>query len=147
MKPALPFAAPHARLLAKLLDTLMLYPINLFIASASDQLTFSAVLAIMMIEAIYYSYFHASHWQATPGKRIVGIKVVDVAGQRLSPRLSLERHLACILPTLPIYSSLDPNVSSMLTLWLIVAWFSPILIYSERAGIHDYLCGTRVVNR
>lgn len=33
---------------------------------------------------LYYSFFHSSSWQATLGKRALGLKVVDLDGNRLS---------------------------------------------------------------
>jgi hypothetical protein len=58
----------------------------------------------------------------------------------------VERFLAYSIPGLPLYASfMDASAGMMLTFWLSLFWFFPILITLERVGMHDRLCSTRVM--
>ncbi|MEJ0010561.1 MAG: RDD family protein [Alphaproteobacteria bacterium] len=133
------------RLLANMIDTLALFLLAYVLKSlAGDG---GAVLLLdFTVNLAYYTCFTGSRWQATPGKRLVMIYVVHESGGELSLRDALERYLAYVLPSLPLYSSaISEQLAPMLALWLNIFWFSPILFTPERIGIHDRLCGTRVV--
>lgn len=56
---------------------------------------FKALTPIMLlIETLYFSLQEASRYQATFGKRVLGIKVVNRAGQRVTLLQSIARNLA-----------------------------------------------------
>lgn len=57
----------------------------------------------MAINAVYFSVMEASRFQATLGKRMMGIKVTDKNGNRISLLQSFARNLAKILSSLPFY--------------------------------------------
>jgi uncharacterized RDD family membrane protein YckC len=77
---------------------------------------------------LYFGLFESSSWMATPGKRLLGIRVADGQGSRLRVTRALARHLARGL--------------SMVTahLGFLLALFTP-----ERQTLHDLLVGSRVV--
>jgi len=77
----------------------------------------------------YYALFHASRWQATPGKRAFGIKVTNLHGTRIGFGRATARYYASILSALP------------LALGFIIAAFT-----RRRQALHDILCGTLVVS-
>lgn len=146
MKPRLPtYAGRLERLFANLIDTLILIIPNgllIHLIGAEGLATIFTFLAILA----YYVYFTASPWQATPGKRMLGIYVVRTDGRPLARRDALERFLAYSIPSLPMYASfLSPEWVSTLAVSLSLFWFAPILFTEERIGYHDRLCGTRVV--
>lgn len=145
MRPTTPYAGRLERLFANLLDTVFLIlPNGLLVAAIGDQGLASMVTFLVILG--YYVYFTASPWQATPGKRLLGIYVVRTDGRLLTPRDALERFLAYSIPSLPLYSSfLSPGLLSVLVIGLSLFWFVPILFTEERIGYHDRLCGTRVV--
>ncbi len=94
----------------------------------------------------YYTVFTASGWQATPGKRLMRIRVIRADGSALGQREAAERALAFLLPTLPLYTSmLDAELASILFMGLTLFWFGPILSDPLRMGVHDKLCRTRVI--
>ncbi|MBX9726879.1 MAG: RDD family protein [Rickettsiales bacterium] len=104
------------------------------------------MVGVLLVSLGYYTYFTASRWQATPGKRLLSIYVVRTDNRALTPRDALERFLGFILPSLPIYSSIMlQQQAAMLVFWLTLFWFAPILFTPERIGFHDRLCRTRVV--
>lgn len=66
--------------------------------SQSDQMpAWAGILLILVIVGfllLYYVYAESSPWQATVGKRILGIKVTDEHGNRISFWRSLGRRAA-----------------------------------------------------
>jgi uncharacterized RDD family membrane protein YckC len=154
MRTSLICAGRGERFLAYLLDMLfILIPVRLVAAlfvgtDNSGEPTIEPVffLVMFLINAAYYTGFTASRWQATPGKRLLGMYVIRTDHQRLSLSSALERFLAFTLPFMPVYVSfIPPAPAKMLTMILVMYWFLPILYTQERVGIHDRLCRTRVL--
>lgn len=133
------------RFLAVLIDTIILFPANMLIAALFYDHPFIAVLTNLLVSGFYVAYFLNGNWQATPGKRIVGVYVVNDDGSPLTQRQAIERYLAYIMPSLPLYSSLDPGSVHLLMLWLMLVWFLPIILTKQKTGMHDLLCHTRVL--
>jgi uncharacterized RDD family membrane protein YckC len=92
-------------------------------AVAGLVLLFDLVMAI-----IYYVIFPSGAWQATPGKRICGIHIIRVSGERVSGGLAFGRWLSYFL------SSLTLCIGFMMIGW-----------NKEKKGLHDIVCGTRVI--
>ena len=91
----------------------LLAGVGLGISTASTQ-TEPSVTAILMFAGIslcvqlicymaYYVWPESSSWQATIGKKIFGLKVTDLNGQRISFWRSLGRNLAMMLSTLIVF--------------------------------------------
>ena len=78
----------------------------------------------------YYTFFTASEWQATLGKRAVGIKVVDLDGQRIGKGRATGRWFAAALSYLTLY------------IGFLMAAFT-----DRKMALHDYVASTRVVDR
>jgi len=81
-----------------------------------------------IIALTYYAYFAAGPWQATPGKRFCGIYVIRTSGQRVDASFAVLRNLAYLLSALPLFLG-----------------FAMIFWTDERKGLHDMVCGSRVV--
>ncbi len=108
-----------------------------------DQSGFAVMFVCFMA---YYVVSVGSRWQATPGQRLMRLYVMRTDRRALTLLYSLERFLAYIIPTLPVYVSFLPeNISSALWVSLNIFWFAPILFTPEGVGLHDRLCNTRVV--
>jgi len=88
----------------------------------------SPSLAAGLVGLLYAAGFESSRWQATPGKRLIGIKVTDLAGGRIDFRRALLRHVAQLLSTL------------CLMLGYVMAAFT-----RRRQCLHDLIAGTLVV--
>lgn len=119
-----------------LINTLIVLPL---IDSASlymteEQYTFSIlifgtipVIAIIYIFGIlYYSLLTSSKMQATLGKKLMGIIVVNQYGERISFWHSFGRFFAYTL-------------SGILYIGYIMAAFP------SKLALHDYICGTKVI--
>jgi uncharacterized RDD family membrane protein YckC len=82
----------------------------------------------LLIWWVYTAAFLSSSWQATPGKRICGLKVVDYNGSRISFGRATGRYFASFLS----YFLFCIGV-------LMIAWTA------RRQGLHDMIAGTLVV--
>jgi len=82
---------------------------------------------------VYVSYFaglHSSKWQATLGKKMLGLKVTDLDGNRISFWRALGRYLAMSF------------LSGILLIGYIVAAFT-----EKKQSLHDLICSTVVVKQ
>jgi hypothetical protein len=87
------------------------------------------VLPIVM-QGAYHILFTGSAWQATPGKRAMGIKVVDFEGRRISAGRSAGRWFAAALSYLTLY------------IGFLMAAFT-----DRKMALHDMVASTRVVDQ
>jgi uncharacterized RDD family membrane protein YckC len=78
----------------------------------------------------YFTFFTASSWQATPGKRAVGIKVVDLDGNAISKGRATGRWFAAALSYLTFY------------IGFLMAAFT-----DRKQALHDIVASTRVVDQ
>lgn len=103
-------------------------------ASSDDQGTAIGLATVFfyLVEFVvigtYFTAFTASKWQATPGKRLVGIYVVRADGQRVGAGLAFGRWLSYFISSLIFYVG-----------------FFMIGFTDQKQGLHDMICGTRVV--
>jgi uncharacterized RDD family membrane protein YckC len=140
------YAGRLERLFANLIDTLILVVPSVALARLLHGNDGLSLLAAFLCNLTYYTAFTGSRWQATPGKRLLNIYVIHANGRPMTHRDALERFLAYIMPSLPIYVSfLDQNAAAILVVWLSIFWFAPILFTPDRVGVHDRLCHTRVI--
>lgn len=86
-------------------------------------------LVIFLITVLYFAILHSSKWQATVGKKLVGIKVTDLNGNRISFWRAFGRLLAMCL-------------SGILAIGYIMAAFT-----EKKQGLHDMIAGTLVVKK
>jgi uncharacterized RDD family membrane protein YckC len=56
------------------------------------------IIFVLLIGAIYYSYFNSSSWQATIGKRIAKIIVVNKNSEKISFSTALYHYLLNLIP-------------------------------------------------
>lgn len=77
---------------------------------------------------LYFTLMESSKWQATLGKRAVGIMVTDLEGRRISFGRALGRYFAKLISGLIIY------------IGFIMAGFT-----ERKQGLHDMIAGTLVI--
>ncbi|QGM98483.1 RDD family protein [Methylocystis parvus] len=82
----------------------------------------------LIVGVLYYGYFTSGSWQATPGKRALGIYVIRTDGRRIGWGLAAGRYLAYFLSSIPLFYG-----------FLMILWTD------EHKGLHDIACKTRVV--
>lgn len=83
----------------------------------------------LFVQVAYYVGFETSAKQATWGKQIVGIKVTDLNGRRLTVGRALGRYFAKILSGCTV-----------------IGWFLPLFTEKKQA-LHDIVAGTLVLDR
>ncbi|MET4081712.1 putative RDD family membrane protein YckC [Pedobacter sp. UYP30] len=105
------YASFDLRLLASVIDHFVIFIfyavlilISFIFIEGKDQriMVFTAPLAlIFIVKLVYGSFVEAGKTQATLGKRLVGIKVTDLAGTKLFLGNSLLRNFSKIISVLP----------------------------------------------
>lgn len=78
----------------------------------------------------YFAWFEASAWQATLGKRALGIKVTDMKGHRLEFWHAFGRNIGKIVSTLILY------IGFMMTGWT-----------HRKQALHDMMAGCLVIKK
>ncbi len=93
-----------------------------------------AILGLYLIAIVgawlYEALMESSRWQATLGKRALGLRVVDLEGRHISFGRATGRHFAKILSGM------------ILNIGFLMAGFT-----SKKQALHDMIAGTLVVRR
>lgn len=129
----LPGAGFWRRLAAYLIDGLVLGAVTAFIAillnlATGGMVGASVQLLSFVLAFVYFAGLESSSWQATLGKRALGMQVVDDQEQALSFLHALGRYVAAAL--------------NWLTLGI---GYALVGIRDDKRGLHDLLAKTRVV--
>lgn len=113
-----------------------------------------ALLVSFLTRTFYFTLFEWRRRGRTPGKKRMGLRVVDARGGVLTPAAIVARNLTRELETfLPLVAVFSPELlvpgGSALTRWLTVAWLIvfgllPVLT-RDRLRLGDIVAGTRVV--
>lgn len=113
-------------------------------------------LAYLLITTLYYIIFNSSKMQGTLGKRILGIKITDTNGSRISFGRATKRYL--MSDAIGIPSSLLGNSTNMVAKGISGIFGALSFIYIivdasiggsdlKKQTIHDKVAGTFVVRR
>jgi uncharacterized RDD family membrane protein YckC len=94
-------------------------------------LIFLAATASLVVTWLYHALMEASEWQATVGKKALGLVVTDVAGRRVSFGRATGRHFAKIV------TNMVP-----LAIGYIMAGFT-----EKKQALHDMIAGCLVLRR
>ena len=150
--PQLYFFAPlHERFLSFLIDQVVLY---LLVAGCVVVMQFNEehmgqILAVnFFIAMLYYAYFQSGKWQASPGMRVLGLRLMKIGKQNggIKPADAVLRYIALVLPSLPIYTTVIPkDFAATLVVWLGIIWYGMAVFRPDRAAMHDLLSNMRVV--
>ena len=96
-----------------------------------DQLAWPLILSMTLVSIaipwLYYTLFESSSLQATPGKRALGLKVVDLLGKRISFGRANARFWSKIISTLILYIG-----------FMMIGWTK------YKQGLHDKIAHTFV---
>lgn len=125
------------RVVAYIIDLIPLAIVGAFLAVSSGQDLLDPAAAPgfgftdligLLIGIAYFVGFESSSWQATPGKRAIGMIVVDKSGRRITPGRALGRYFAKILSGL-----------------VLLIGYIMIAFTERKEGLHDMIAGTLVV--
>ncbi len=87
-------------------------------------------LAYFLVAPFYFAGQESSRYQATLGKRALGIKVADMEGRRIGFANAIGRWFAALLSYLTLY------------IGFLMAAFT-----ERKRALHDYVAGTQVVDQ
>lgn len=88
---------------------------------------FPPLLLAALLALAWFATFEGSAWQATPGKRALGLRVADAGGARIGIARAAMRHLAGALSWITL------NIGHLLA-----------LVPPRRQALHDRVAGTQV---
>ena len=94
-------------------------------------LIFLGVVASILVTWLYHALMESSEWQATVGKKMVGLVVTDMAGQRVSFARASGRHFGKI-------------ITNMLP--LLIGYFMAAFT-ERRQALHDMIAGCLILRR
>jgi uncharacterized RDD family membrane protein YckC len=141
-----PAAEPAQRLVARIVDTLVVALPVVLVARATLPLVTAEVVASIGLAALLVVYDSVQHarWGQTLGKRLTGIRVVPESGEdsRPSPSQALLRGAVYALPIAARSVPFFGVVAGIF--W--VANVGLLLERPRRQALHDRLAGTTVVS-
>jgi len=133
------YAGFSLRVAAAILDGIIFYPVQLIIYKIAGLPLFDgglelfkspAYYLVLLLGVAYYTLMESSKWQATLGKKAVGIVVTDLDGNRISFGKALGRYFAKIISAI------------ILCIGFMMAGFT-----EKKQALHDMIAGTLVVKR
>jgi uncharacterized RDD family membrane protein YckC len=118
------------------------------------------LLTMSLPACLYFALFEISAWQATPGKRLLGLKTLDLTTRnRISLLQAIMRtllkllpweiaHLTNNLPT-PMWYDPDPGfrIGFIVVPLLVVIDIILVLVTQNRQSFHDWVAKTIVVTK
>ncbi|TGC06664.1 hypothetical protein CUN85_12740 [Methanolobus halotolerans] len=100
-----------------------------FMPAFFSTLFFFITVLYVLIRWLYFAIMESSSYQATFGKQLIGMKVTDLAGNRISFWKATLRHFAKILSSVVFYLG-----------YLMIGFTE------KKQGLHDMIAGCLVVN-
>jgi len=130
----------------------LLFAIGLFSLGSLHQTRLVLALLLFtsfLIRHLYFVRFELAWQGVTPGKRLIGLRVVDRAGGPLLPGAvvtrNLTREVECFLPLLAIFVAGGGTISGLFfAAWFLGLAFIP-LFNGDRRRVGDMLAGTLVM--
>jgi len=109
-----------------------------------------ALFAGFLVRHLYFARFELAWQGATPGKRVIGLRVIDRSGGPLLPGAIITRNLTreveCFLPLIAILAAGAGTFANLfLAAWLLGLAFIP-LFNKDRRRVGDMLAGTLVMS-
>jgi uncharacterized RDD family membrane protein YckC len=137
------YAGFWIRFLAYLIDTVVMSAVLLPLGAvlgvvmvATDAGQNASILALeglirivsIIVGWLYFALLESSPWQATVGKKLLGLRVIDLNGNRISFGKASGRYFGKILSTLILFIG-----------------FIMVAFSDKKQALHDVLAGTLVV--
>jgi len=120
---------------------------------ANPQLTILISFVVLPIVWLYFALFESGTKQATPGKRVLSIKVTDLNGDRISFGRASARYFGCFLYNIPTWFAgwILPIESNAIfqTIWGLLGPFVYLvmLFTKKKQNLHDMISGTLVLEK
>ncbi len=158
--PSLPYAGRLVRFAAYVIDLIVVLIITLILGalgiggSVFDPEASSDVVASLVSALVFFGYFFVltTTLGATLGKMALGLRVVDVNGEKASAgsvavRELLARALGAVLAAVlsPIFGDTGANIGNFIGFVVVIVIVFTILFDARRQGLHDRIGGTFVI--
>lgn len=130
------------RLIAYLIDAFIIaFPVTMIFGTVIPQaimtdniqvtsIAVSTPQVIMLVASwVYFAGLESSAWQATVGKKMLGMKVTDTSGERIDFIKATIRYL-----------------SKFLSSFFLMIGFIMVAFTAKKQGLHDFIAGTTVEN-
>jgi uncharacterized RDD family membrane protein YckC len=140
-KTDLVYAGGGKRLAAKIIDLIFMFTMASMVEGLSRKLfpgayasveispVYAVTMVLNMLLGIFYITWFIGKFGATPGKMVFNLKVVTPTGGKVGYGQAFGRYCG-----------------EFIVIWLtLLLGYLPILFDSQKRGLHDRLCGTRVV--
>jgi len=124
------YAGFWIRFLAAIVDMVCLLPASLIYVLLKEDNYGYAFLFSLVAGWLYGALFESSSWQATPGKRLLGLRVTDLHGSRISFGRATGRHFGKYL------SGFIFGIGYLMVIWT-----------ERKQALHDKIAGTLVFNK
>jgi len=122
------YAGFWIRAVAYIIDGVICVPVDIYSTSFTGENTPARLLVSFLIAWGYTAGLNSSHLQGTLGKKVFGLKVVDLNGSRISLAHASGRFFAEILSFI------------ILGIGILMVAFN-----SKKQGLHDKIAGTYVI--
>lgn len=109
---------------------LMIIPMIVVIMMTGDPNSGLGTLVTLVVGICYYVIPVSGPKQATWGKHILGLKIIRVDGAPVGGGLAFGRYLSYLISALPFLIG-----------FFMIGWTN------QKRGLHDMICGTRVIHR
>lgn len=145
--PVLEYRGAWLRLAAYIIDFIILTIIVAIISAVTTIPSWSATV----VGFVYFMGFWSWRGQ-TPGKMVIGAKIVKTDGNPINPVNAFLRYLFYLIPTfapaLGLAASIKVVANNFIWLVLLAAIVGMVVIgfSSSKRGIHDLIAGTCVIN-
>ena len=119
------------------------------------------ILVLTLPVVLYFALSEASRFQATVGKRLLKVSVVDASGHRVTLKQAMLRAIVKFLPWEFFHTIIwhwegwpsnpatptNLQIMTMTAGWLVMGWFVVCLFVGSRRTPYDWAAGTVVVGR
>lgn len=122
------YAGFWIRLVALVIDCIIILPLNTYILSYLAEGSVARLLVSNLIWWIYSAGLTSSNFQATLGKKILGLKVVGLDGEKITFGRASGRWLASILSG-----------------FILGIGYLMVAFTAKKQGLHDMIAGTYVI--
>ena len=110
----------------------------------------------IFVGVVYYTYFNSSKWQATPGKRIMSLRIVKNNHEDVSFTLALSHYLLSIMPyvyvlylafykihnEISFYEAITTSRMNLTLGIFFVMWLQFHIFTKKKTTFYDMLCKT-----
>lgn len=137
------YAGFWKRVIAYLIDAFIIaFPVTMIFGTVIPQammtdnvqvtsIAVSMPQVIMLVASwVYFAGLESSVWQATVGKKILGMQVTDTSGERIDFIKATIRYL-----------------SKFLSSFFLMIGFIMVAFTEKKQGLHDFIAGTVVLNQ